>query len=72
LAKRLGLQRVFVLTDREAYGDVLGGGFRRAATTLGLDIVGSATWRPKKQSYAHLVRRVERSHAQAVFLAGLA
>jgi DNA-binding SARP family transcriptional activator/ABC-type branched-subunit amino acid transport system substrate-binding protein len=72
LAKRLGLQRVFVLSDRETYGDVLAGGFRRAAAKLGLDLVGSATWKPKEPSYAHLARRIERSRAQAVLLAGVA
>jgi ABC-type branched-subunit amino acid transport system substrate-binding protein len=50
---------------------MLSGGFRRAAARLGLDIVGSATWKPKQRSYAHLVRRVARSRAQGVLLAGL-
>jgi DNA-binding SARP family transcriptional activator/ABC-type branched-subunit amino acid transport system substrate-binding protein/streptogramin lyase len=72
LAKRLGLQRVFVLTDGEAYGKPLSGGFRRAATKLGLDIVGSARWKLKERSYAHLALRVERSRAQGVLLAGIA
>jgi DNA-binding SARP family transcriptional activator/ABC-type branched-subunit amino acid transport system substrate-binding protein len=71
LAKRLGLGRVFVLTDGGEFGDQFGAGYRRAAAKIGLDIVGSAAWRPNARSYAPLARRVERSGAQGVLLAGV-
>ena len=71
-ARTLGLSRVFVLSDREAYGVGIARHFRNAARRLGLQIVGSASWDPKASSYAALFRDVARSGADALFLGGIA
>ena len=69
---RLGRSRVFVLSDREAYGVGIARHFRNAARRLGLQVVGSASWDPKASSYAALLRDVARSGADALFLGGIA
>ena len=50
LAQRLGLRRVFVLADREAYGVGIASHFRRAARQLGIGVVGSRSWDPDDPS----------------------
>jgi branched-chain amino acid transport system substrate-binding protein len=42
-----------------------------AAGRLGLDVVGRATWEPRRREYRRLARRVARAGAEAVFLGGL-
>ena len=72
LAQRLGVGRVFLLTDREAYGVGVAPHFRRAARELGIRVVGSRSWAPDDPSYAALFRDVARSDADAILLAGVA
>jgi branched-chain amino acid transport system substrate-binding protein len=72
LAKRLGVARVFVLTDREAYGVGIAAHFERAARQLGIRIVGTGSWTPKEASYTALLRDVARSGADAILLGGVA
>jgi branched-chain amino acid transport system substrate-binding protein len=72
LAPRLGVRRVFVLTDREAYGVGVAAHFRRAARKVGIGVVGSRTWDADGPSYAALFRDVARSDADAILLAGVA
>jgi branched-chain amino acid transport system substrate-binding protein len=72
LAKRVGVRRVFVLTDREAYGVGIAVHFRNAARKLGIGVVGSGSWNPKDASYTPLLREVARSDADAIFLGGVA
>jgi ABC-type branched-subunit amino acid transport system substrate-binding protein len=70
LARQLGLGRVFVLSDGGAYGNALAGGFRTAASHLGLTVAGTAVWSPHARSYAELVANVTRTNASGVLLAG--
>jgi branched-chain amino acid transport system substrate-binding protein len=72
LAQRLGLRRVFVLADREAYGVGIASHFRRAARQRGLRVVGSRSWDPDDASYTALFREVARSDADAILLGGVA
>jgi ABC-type branched-subunit amino acid transport system substrate-binding protein len=69
--KGLGARKVFALTDRESYGDLLARAFRVSAGSIGLEPVGSAGWDPGAKSYAALVTRIKRSGADAVYLGGL-
>ena len=72
LARERGPERVFVLDDGEpGYGRVMAHGFRTAARRLGLEVGGSASWRPQARSYAELAQRVAASGADAVFVGGL-
>ena len=68
LVKELGLRDLFVLSpDGERYftADV-----RTAARKLGLRIVGSANWNTEASNFTRLGRRIARTRAEAVFIAG--
>jgi DNA-binding SARP family transcriptional activator/ABC-type branched-subunit amino acid transport system substrate-binding protein/DNA-binding beta-propeller fold protein YncE len=68
LVKELGLRDLFVLSpdgDRYFTADV-----RTAARKLGLRIVGSAHWNTEASEFARLGRRIARTQAEAVFIAG--
>jgi ABC-type branched-subunit amino acid transport system substrate-binding protein len=69
LVKELGLRDLFVLSpdgDRYFTADM-----RTAARNLGLRIVGSANWNTEASEFTRLARRIARTHAEAVFIAGL-
>lgn len=66
-----GVRKVYVLHDGEAYGVGIATGFRRAAESLGIDVVGFAGWDPAARSYASLFRRIGAANADAVFLGGV-
>jgi branched-chain amino acid transport system substrate-binding protein len=70
-AQSIGVESVYVLNDREAYGLGVAQNFRNAAEELGIEIAGFAAWDPRASSYEALMGRIEASGAQAVFLGGL-
>ncbi len=71
LAKQLGIHKVFILNDKEAYGLGVASDFRRAAQKLGIKVVGFTAWDGKATSYESLAVRIKSSGAQGVFLGGL-
>ena len=71
LAKSLGVKKVFILNDKEAYGLGVATNFRNAATKLGIKIVGFTAWDGKASSYEALAVKIKSSGAQGVFLGGL-
>jgi branched-chain amino acid transport system substrate-binding protein len=70
-AKDQGIKSVFVLNDKEAYGQGVAQNFRNAAESLQIDIAGFAAWDPKASSYEALMRQIKQTGADAVFLGGL-
>jgi branched-chain amino acid transport system substrate-binding protein len=71
LAKSVGVHKVFILNDKEAYGLGVASDFRRAAQRLGIKVVGFTAWDGKASSYEALAVKVKASGAQGVFLGGL-
>ena len=71
LAKQLGVKKVFILNDKEAYGLGVATNFRNAAQRLNILVGGFAAWDGKASSYEALAVRIKSSGAQAVFLGGL-
>ena len=69
-AKKIGVQRVYVLSDGEPYGHAVATAFQRAAEHLGIDIAGAESWDAAAPSHSMLFERVEQSGADAVFLGG--
>jgi ABC-type branched-subunit amino acid transport system substrate-binding protein/streptogramin lyase len=68
-ARELGLKRVYVVSERSSWmkrehSDP----FARAATRLGIEVVGSAGFDPEARSHAALAAKVAASGAQGVFL----
>ena len=71
LAKSLGIKKVFILNDKEAYGLGVATNFRNAAKKLGLTVVGFTAWDGKASSYEALAVKIKSSGAQGVFVGGL-
>ena len=71
LTKSLGIKKVFILNDKEAYGLGVATNFKNAAKKLGLKIVGFTAWDGKASSYEALAVKIKASGAQGVFLGGL-
>jgi branched-chain amino acid transport system substrate-binding protein len=70
-AQSIGIESVFILNDREAYGLGVAQNFRNAVEELGIDVAGFAAWDPRASSYEALFRRIQATDAEAVFLGGL-
>jgi branched-chain amino acid transport system substrate-binding protein len=70
LAKRLGVRRLYVLTDGVAYDPSVRLDIEAAAERLGVDVVGSARWIEGAADYAALALAVARSHPDGIFLDG--
>jgi len=71
LTKSLGVKKVYILNDKEAYGLGVASNFRNAAKKLGLTIAGFTAWDGKASSYEALAVKIKASGAQGVFLGGL-
>ena len=70
-AEAIGVAKVYVLDDDEAYGVGVATGFRQAAEALGIEIAGTASWDSQGPSYVPLFEEIRESGADAVFLGGL-
>jgi branched-chain amino acid transport system substrate-binding protein len=66
-----GVESVYVLNDKEAYGLGVAQNLRNAAESLGLTVAGFEAWDPKAASYEGLFNKIKSSGADAVFLGGL-
>ncbi len=71
LAQQLGLKKLFLLNDKEAYGLGVSTNLRNAAQKLGLNVVGFTAWDAKASSYEALAQKIKSSGADGVFLGGL-
>jgi branched-chain amino acid transport system substrate-binding protein len=68
---KMHLKSVYILTDKETYGNGIATLFRRAATKLGIQIKGFQGWDPNATSYESLANAIKSSGAQGVFLGGI-
>jgi len=71
LAQSLGVKKVFILNDKEAYGQGVATNFKNAAVKLGIKVAGFTAWDGKATSYEALAVKIKASGAQGVFLGGL-
>lgn len=71
LAKSFGIKKLFLLNDKEAYGFGVASNVRRAATKLGIKVVGFTAWDAKASSYEALAVKIKATGAQGIFLGGL-
>jgi len=69
--KEQGVKNVYILNDKEAYGLGVATNFRDAAESLGIGIAGFEAWDPKASSYEALMKKIQGTNADAVFLGGL-
>jgi branched-chain amino acid transport system substrate-binding protein len=71
LAQQLGIKKLFILNDKEAYGLGVATNLKNAATKLGIKVVGFTAFDAKATSYEALAVKIKSSGAQGVFLGGL-
>jgi branched-chain amino acid transport system substrate-binding protein len=71
LAQKLGIKKLFILNDKQAYGAGVAGDMQGAATALGIKVLQNEAWDAKATSYSALALSIKASGAQAVFLGGL-
>ena len=69
--QNVGVTKLFILNDKEAYGLGVATQTRNAAESLGIEVVGFEAWDPKASSYEALMNSIEASGAEGVFLGGL-
>src|SRR5204863_2410654 len=69
--KQLGLKSVYILNDKEAYGQGVATDFKNSLTQLGVKVAGFAAWNGKASSYTGLATKIKQTGADAVFLGGL-
>jgi branched-chain amino acid transport system substrate-binding protein len=68
---KMKLKSVYVLTDKETYGNGISSIFKTKAAALGIKISGSQGWDPNATSYESLANAIKSSGAQGVFLGGI-
>jgi branched-chain amino acid transport system substrate-binding protein len=66
-----GVESLYILNDKEAYGLGVATNTRNAAEHLGIEIAGFEAWDPQAASYEGLMRKIGGSGADAIFLGGL-
>jgi branched-chain amino acid transport system substrate-binding protein len=71
LTQQLGIKKIYILNDKEAYGLGVATNFKNAAKKLGLTIVGFTAWDGKASSYEAQAVKIKKSGAQGIFLGGL-
>ena len=62
---------VYILTDKETYGQGIATLFERGAKKLGISIKGNKGWDKTATSYESLATAIKQSGAQGVFLGGI-
>ena len=65
------LSSVYILTDKETYGQGIATLFQRGAKKLGLSIKGFKGWDKTATSYESIATAIKQSGAQGVFLGGI-
>jgi len=69
--KKQGVKKLYILNDKEAYGLAVATLTGNAAKEVGIDVVGFAAYSGTSSSYEAIMRKVESSGADALFLGGL-
>ena len=70
-AQEIGVKKVFILNDKEAYGLGVATNFRNAAESLGIEIAGFDAFDPKASSYEALYKKIEATGADGIFIGAL-
>ena len=69
--KTLGIKKVYILNDKEAYGLGVATNYRNAAESLGIEIAGFDAFDPKASSYEALYKKIQGTGADGIFIGAL-
>jgi branched-chain amino acid transport system substrate-binding protein len=68
----LGVTKVYILDDKDAYGKGVADAFEIAAKDIGLAVAGHTGWDANAQNYKALMTQVKASGADGVYIGGIA
>jgi branched-chain amino acid transport system substrate-binding protein len=71
MAGTLGVTKVYILDDKDAYGKGVADAFEIAAPDAGLEVVGHTGWDANAQNYTSLMTKVKASGADGIFIGGI-
>jgi len=69
--QQLGLKKVYILNDKQAYGLGVATDYQNSMKQLGVPVAGFSAWNSKASSYTGLATQIKQSGADAVFIGGL-
>jgi branched-chain amino acid transport system substrate-binding protein len=69
--QKKGIESVYILNDKEAYGLGVATTVRKAAESVGIEVKGFDAWDPKASSYEAQMKKIQGTGAESVFLGGL-
>jgi branched-chain amino acid transport system substrate-binding protein len=69
--QQLGLKKVYILNDKQAYGLGVATDYRLSLNKLGIKVAGFSAWNSKASSYTGLATQIKQSGADSVFIGGL-
>jgi branched-chain amino acid transport system substrate-binding protein len=68
---KLGVTKVFILDDKDAYGKGVADAFEAAAKDIGLEVAGHEGWDANAQNYKALMTSIKSSGADGIFIGGI-
>jgi branched-chain amino acid transport system substrate-binding protein len=68
---KLGITKVFILDDKDAYGKGVADAFEAAAKDIGLAVAGHEGWDANAQNYKALMTKIKSSGADGIFVGGI-
>jgi len=71
LMKEMGVKRLYILNDKEAYGLGVAKNTQGAAKAAGIQVVGFAAYDPRSASFEALFQKIKGTNPDAVFVGGL-
>jgi branched-chain amino acid transport system substrate-binding protein len=69
---KLGVTKVYILDDKDAYGKGVADAFEAAAKDIGLTVAGHTGWDANAQNYKALMTQVKSTGADGVYIGGIA
>jgi branched-chain amino acid transport system substrate-binding protein len=68
---KLGVTKVYILDDKDAYGKGVADAFEQAAKDIGLEVAGHEGWDANAQNYKALMTSIKSSGADGIFIGGI-
>jgi branched-chain amino acid transport system substrate-binding protein len=68
----LGVTKVFILDDKDAYGKGVADAFEIAANEIGLEVAGHEGWDANASNYTALMTKIKATGADGIFIGGIA
>src|SRR6476619_5683130 len=70
-AKSQGVNSIYILNDKEAYGLGVAKNFRGAAEALGMKVLGFSAYDPKQANFQAIFTKIKATNPDGIFIGGL-